>query len=128
MNKENSNTHYVEEEIESFAKLEGNNFKFFIDKLSVILGRESIHFRANNDEQFIFVGNSYKISRRHALISWNKHRGFWEIKILSKNKTKVNGVSLKRGDRPAILHPGSLIQIDNSKFYFFPAVSIPPPL
>jgi len=59
------------------------------------------------------------------LIAWNKDLGFWEIKILSKNKTKVNGVSLKKGDRPAMLHPGSVIQIDNTKVYFFPAVCIP---
>jgi len=125
MNNENFNMNYVEEEIESYAKLEGNNFKFFIEKLNVILGRESIQFRANNDEQFISLGNSCKISRRHAMISWNKHVGFWEIKILSKNKTKVNVVSLKKGDRPAILHPGSGIQIENTKFFFFPAVNIP---
>jgi hypothetical protein len=121
MNKDNLIKNYVVEDTESYAKLEGDNIKYFINKLNVVLGRESIHLRGNNEEQILFVGNSNKISRRHALISWNKHIGFWEIKILSKNKAIVNGIPLKKGDRPMVLHPCSVIQIENSKFYFFPA-------
>jgi FHA domain len=112
------------EDVESFGKLEGPEFKQFIVKYKVYLGRECNSDGAEglNEEQFIFIGDSQKISRKHALINWNPNKGEWEIEILSKNKAIVNGITLRRGDPPMILESKSAIKIDKYKFYFFPAI------
>ena len=113
----------ADEEIESYAKLEGPTMKHFLTKLVVYMGRESNSINPDNeDEQICFIGDSQKISRRHAKISWNKERCNWEIIILSKNKAIINGASLRKDDPPLPLPPFSSIKIDKFKFYFFPAV------
>ena len=112
------------EEIDSFAKLEGPNFKQFIIKYIVYLGRDCNSEGADglNEEQIIFIGDSQKISRKHAVISWSTSKGEWEIQILSKNKAIINGITLRKGDPPLTLLPCSAIKIDKYKFYFFPAI------
>lgn len=105
----------------AFAKLEGPTFKYFIFKLNVILGREKSGIDTINDEQIIFIGNSQKISRKHAKIYWNFDTLQWEIKILSKNKAVVGSKTLRQNDPPIALQACSPITIDNFKFYFFPA-------
>jgi hypothetical protein len=111
------------EEVESYGKLEGPTIKQFIYKPVVFLGREAnTENLDNSNEQCIFIGDSQKISRKHAKISWNFERGEWEIQILSKNKAIINGVTLRNLDNPQVLPPMSAIKIDKFKFYFFPAV------
>ena len=109
------------EEIESYVKLEGPTLKQFITKLVIYLGRDPNKTELNNDEQTIFIGESQKISRKHAKIYWNSKTGNWEMQVLSKNKAIINGVTLRKDDNPAILYPCSAIKIDKFKFYFFPA-------
>lgn len=112
------------EDVESFAKLEGPDFKQFILKYKVNLGRECNNEGAEglNEEQIIFIGDSQKISRKHAIINWNFNSGEWQIENLSKNKVMINGLTLRRGDPPMVLEPRSSIKIDKYKFYFFPAI------
>jgi len=112
------------EDVESFAKLEGPEFKQFIYKTLVFLGRDcnNIEFEDSKEQQIIFIGDSQKISRRHAMIYWNEVIGEWEIQILSKNKAVINGQIIRKGDAPIILKPRSAIKIDKYKFYFFPAL------
>jgi hypothetical protein len=108
---------------ESFAKLEGPQYKQFITKLVVYLGREANNISPENpEEQLVYIGDSQKISRKHAKIFWNSTKGEWEIKILSKNKVIVNGSTLRKEDPPARLTPCSAIKIDKYRFYFFPAI------
>ncbi len=116
------NTYEEYEDIESYGKLEGPNFKKFIHKLVVYLGRDpNTEMFENVDEQSIFIGDSQKISRRHAKLSWNSQKGEWEIQILSKNKAIINGSTLRNIDNPLAVPPLSAIKIDKYKFYFFPA-------
>ena len=124
-NHNNLNIFKEYEEISSFGKLEGLDFKQFIFKYNVILGREFNNEGAEgyDQEQFIFIGDSQKISRKHAIINWNFEKGEWQIEILSKNKAVVNGNTLRKGDPPMVLEPKSSIKIDRYKFYFFPSIS-----
>jgi hypothetical protein len=122
MNVEEYVSDYKEyEDTLSYAKLEGPTFKYFLYKLNVILGREKTGVDPISDEQIIFIGNSQKISRKHAKIYWNFDNMQWEIKILSKNKAIVGSKTLRQHDPPIILQPCTPITIDNFKFYFFPA-------
>ena len=108
------------EEIEAYAKLEGLNKKEFLSKLNIFLGRDPSKTDDSND-QIIFIAESQKISRKHARIYWDKDLCNWYIQNLSKNKTIVNGKSLKKDDPPLLLNPHSAIRIDKIKVYFFPA-------
>jgi len=112
------------EEIASFAKLEGPEFKQFILKYKANLGRECNNEGADglNEEQIIFIGDSQKISRKHAIIFWNFNKGEWQIENLSKNKVMINGLTLRKGDPPMGLDAKTSIKIDKYKFYFFPAI------
>jgi hypothetical protein len=123
MNEMVVNYKYSEfEEVNSYAKLEGPYFKNYIKKLVVYLGREpNTDIYESVNEQLIYIGDSQKISRKHAKIAWNQHKGEWEIEILSKNKAIINGTTLRKSDGPMILTPKSAIKIDKFKFYFFPA-------
>jgi len=110
------------EEVESYGKLEGPGIKQFIFKLVIYLGRENSGINPENEsEQIVFVGDSQKISRRHAKIYWSFESNQWEIQILSKNKVIVNGAVIRKGDPPMVLIPCAAIKIDKYKFYFFPA-------
>jgi hypothetical protein len=110
------------EELEAYAKIEGPNIKHLVTKLVVYLGRDNNNINPDNeDEQICFIGDSQKISRKHAKIFWNHEKCTWEMIILSKNKAVVNGVSLRKDDVPYALIPRSSIKIDKFKFYFFPA-------
>ncbi len=122
--KDNSDKFREYEDISSFGKLEGLDFKQFIYKYNIILGRESNTEGGEgfDQEQLIFIGDSQKISRKHAVINWNFEKGEWQIEILSKNKAIVNGMTLRKGDPPMILEPKSAIKIDKYKFYFFPSI------
>jgi hypothetical protein len=121
-----NNFHFEEEEeVDSYGKLEGPYFKKFIHKLTVYLGRDpNTELFDNTDEQSIFIGDSQKISRRHAKLYWNYEKGHWEIQILSKNKAVINGQILRNIDNPMAVPPCSAIKIDKYKFYFFPATAI----
>jgi pSer/pThr/pTyr-binding forkhead associated (FHA) protein len=111
------------EDVEAYAKLEGPGYKQFITKTNVYLGRDANSMSpSNGDEQVLFIGDSQKISRRHAKIYWNSSKGEWEIKILSKNKVVVNGSTYRSMDPSVRLPPCSAIKIDKYKFYFFPAM------
>jgi pSer/pThr/pTyr-binding forkhead associated (FHA) protein len=111
------------ETTESYAKLEGPGYKQFITKLTVYIGREANNISPESpEEQLVFIGDSQKISRKHAKIYWNSNRGEWEIKNLSKNKVIVNGAALRKDDTPAKLPPCAAIKVDKYKFYFFPAI------
>jgi hypothetical protein len=120
-----NNIHFEEEEeVNSYAKLEGPNFKKFIHKLTIYLGRDpNTEIFENTDEQSIFIGDSQKISRRHAKLYWNYEKGQWEIQILSKNKAVINGQIIRNIDTPMAVPPCSAIKIDKYRFYFFPATS-----
>jgi hypothetical protein len=111
------------EPTEAYAKLEGPGYKQFITKLVIYLGRDASNISPDNsEEQLVFIGDSQKISRKHAKIYWNAIKGEWEIQILSKNKVIVNGQALRRDDKCVKLPPCSAIKIDKYKFYFFPAI------
>ncbi len=111
------------EDVESYGKLEGPDLKIYIKRLVLILGRDQIKkIDPEGEEQFVNLGESQTISRRHAKIFWNFKNSSWEIEGLSKNRVFVNGKNLKREEPPMTLTSCSAIRIDKHKFYFFPAV------
>lgn len=109
------------EEIEAYAKLEGPDFKKFLLKEEVYLGRESDEIGEN--EQCVNLGTSQKVSRKHAKIYFSRSDGDWYFVNLSKNKTYVNNNVILKGDPALKLTPLDAIRINEYKFYYFPSTA-----
>ena len=101
--------------------MEGHDLKQFILKYKVNIGRGFYNYREEdlNEKQMIFICDSQKISRKHALINLNFNSVKWEIENLSKYKLVINGHTLRKTNNPLILDSQTSIKIDTYKFYFF---------
>ena len=73
--------------VEAYAKLQGEDFVFYIQTLSVILGRRS----SPSDEVHVDLGRSKVISRKHARIEYNFIARRFEISCFGKNGMFVDG-------------------------------------
>jgi len=109
------------EEITAFAKIEGKEFKFFINKLTVYIGREAANNINNSVEQIIYLGNYKFLSRKHLKIFWDSKKKSWFIQNLSKNLVFVNKEKLSKEQKPKKLKVISPIKVGVYKFYFFRA-------
>ena len=73
-----------------FAELRGNNWKYNLKQLSIIIGRKS----GSSEDIDVDLGPSKVISRRHAKIEYNRETNEWELMCLGKNPIVVNGTTL----------------------------------
>lgn len=113
------------ENVQAYAKLEGPNFKEFVLKPIVFIGRDP---EENGEQvQSISISGSSRISRKHAKIFWDYSEACWKIQNLSKNKIVVNQIILSNTSNPLILRGLEPIKIDFLLFYFFPGQSYVPP-
>lgn len=104
-----------------FAKLEGEDFDFYLQKYCVTLGRNSSKGQVDVD-----LGDSSKnVSRKHAEIKFNFAKRRWEVVIHGKNGVFLNdkryvpggptdvGVSLKSRDK---------LEVGGVEMYFLTAL------
>jgi len=113
---------YLElEEVEAYSKLQGPDFKKFIVKEEVFLGREADEI-IQDKEQIVNLGSSQKVSRKHARIFFDRLNGNWYFQNLSKNKTYVNNNVILKESAPLKLNPLDAIRINDYKFYYFPSI------
>jgi pSer/pThr/pTyr-binding forkhead associated (FHA) protein len=108
------------EDTTAFAKIEGKEFKFFMNKPTVYIGRD-VASNSNNEEQAIYLGNYKFLSRRHLKIFWDPKKRSWFIQNLSKNIIFVNKEKLSKDQKPKKLKVISPIKVGVYKFYFFRA-------
>ena len=74
----------------AYAKLEGNNFQFFVRKLEVTLGRRGLN--EDNSEIDIDLGNVAKsVSRQHARLTYNFTTFNFDLLVLGRNGVVVDG-------------------------------------
>jgi hypothetical protein len=109
------------EETFAYAKIEGKEFKFFINKLIAYIGREYNAAGNNPDEQMIYLGNYKYLSRKHLKIYWDSKKKSWFIQNLSKNIIFVNREKLSKDQKPKKLKTICPIKVGIYKFYFFRA-------
>lgn len=98
---------------QGFAKLKGFSASYFLQKLSVTLGRTSLKKKVN-----IELGHYRNISRKHAKISYNFTTKQFEILCLGKNGMKVDNKYYTSKSTAVPLHHGSEVQIGDSFFIF----------
>jgi len=128
---------------EGFAKLRGYNIEYFIQKLSVTLGRtvpltreklekkqlekkeagedektQLLKFLLQEQEVDIPLGPYKNISRKHARISYNFALKCFELFVLSKNGAKVDGKYYDQNSPAIRLHNGSEVQLGDAFFIF----------
>ncbi|XP_020573995.1 FHA domain-containing protein FHA2-like [Phalaenopsis equestris] len=99
-----------------FAKLQGEDFEYYMQTYSIVLGRNSK--RSEVDVDLAILGGGMSISRKHARIFYDFTRRRFALEVLGKNGCLVEGVLHLPGTAPVKLDSQDLLQIGDKKFYF----------
>jgi hypothetical protein len=99
-----------------FAKLQGEDFEFYMQTYSIILGRNSK--KSSVDVDLAGLGGGMNISRQHARIYYDFDRRLFVLEVLGKNGCYVEGVLYLPENPPIKLDSQDLLQIGDKKFYF----------
>lgn len=99
-----------------FAKLQGEDFEYYMQTYSIILGRNSK--KSTVDVDLSSLGGGMNISRHHARIFYDFQRRRFALEILGKNGCFVEGVLHLPGTPPVKLDSQDLLQIGDKEFYF----------
>ncbi|XP_039057585.1 transcriptional activator FHA1-like [Hibiscus syriacus] len=92
-----------------FAKLQGEDFEYYMQTYSIMLGRNSK--KSTVDVDLSGLGGGMNISRYHARIFYNFTRRRFTLKILGKNGYLVEGILHLSGTTPVKLDSQDLLQI-----------------
>ncbi|KAJ8557711.1 hypothetical protein K7X08_004477 [Anisodus acutangulus] len=99
-----------------FAKLQGEDFEYYMQTYSIILGRNSK--KSTVDVDLCSLGGGMNISRHHARIFYDFQRRRFALQVLGKNGCFVEGVLHLPGNPPVKLDSQDLLQIGDKEFYF----------
>ncbi|KAK6464066.1 transcriptional regulator of the forkhead/HNF3 family [Scheffersomyces coipomensis] len=124
-NNNNNNSSHVDDDdeesskISAYARLDFENFTFFVQTLQIILGRKSSDDLLQSSHHAVDVHLSSKkaISRRHAKIFYNFGTQQFEISILGRNGAFVDDLFVEKGITVP-LSDGTKIQIGDIPFQF----------
>ncbi|KAJ3671914.1 hypothetical protein LUZ60_007993 [Juncus effusus] len=101
-----------------FAKLQGEDFEFYMQTYSIIIGRSSKKMGGEVDLDLSGIGGGMNISRRHARIFYDFTRKRFALEVLGKNGCYVEGVLHVPGSPPVKLDSQDLLKIGDKEFYF----------
>ncbi|KAL5711641.1 FHA domain-containing protein fha2 [Ranunculus cassubicifolius] len=99
-----------------FAKLQGEDFEYFMQTYSIVLGRNSK--KSSVDVDLSSLGGGMNISRHHARIFYDFRMRRFALEVLGKNGCMVEGVLHLPGNPLVKLDSQDLLQIGDKKFYF----------
>ncbi|KAG0583649.1 hypothetical protein KC19_3G151900 [Ceratodon purpureus] len=99
-----------------FAKLQGEDFEYYMQTYSIVLGRNSK--KSSVDVDLAGLGGGMNISRQHARILYDFERRRFVLEVLGKNGCYVEGVLHMPGTSPVKLDSQDLLQIGEKRFYF----------
>ncbi|WRX08708.1 Forkhead-associated (FHA) domain - like 1 [Theobroma cacao] len=99
-----------------FAKLQGEDFEYYMQTYSIMLGRNSK--KSSVDVDLASLGGGMNISRHHARIFYDFTRRRFALEVLGKNGCLVEGVLHLPGNPPVKLDSQDLLQIGDKEFYF----------
>ena len=109
--------HAGDGEVEAgFAKLQGEDFEYYMQTYSIMLGRSSK--KSMVDVDLSSLGGGMNISRHHARIFYDFQRRRFALDVIGKNGCHVEGVLHLPGNSPVKLDSQDLLQIGDKKFYF----------
>ncbi|KAL0817593.1 hypothetical protein Bca101_074037 [Brassica carinata] len=99
-----------------FAKLQGEDFEYYMQSYSIMLGRNSK--KSTVDVDLSSLGGGMNISRNHARIFYDFTRRRFSLEVLGKNGCFVEGVLHLPGNPNVKLDSQDLLQIGDKEFYF----------
>ncbi|CAL1375125.1 unnamed protein product [Linum trigynum] len=99
-----------------FAKLQGEDFEYYMQTYSIVLGRNSK--KSTVDVDLTSLGGGMNISRHHARIFYDFTRRRFALEVLGKNGCLVEGVLHLPGNPLVKLDSQDLLQIGDKEFYF----------
>ncbi|CAM8973556.1 hypothetical protein QQ045_028359 [Rhodiola kirilowii] len=99
-----------------FAKLQGEDFEYYMQTYSIILGRNSK--KSTVDVDLSSLGGGMNISRHHARIFYDFQRRRFALEVLGKNGCFVEGCLHLPDNPPVKLDSQDLLQIGDKEFYF----------
>ncbi|PKA54882.1 hypothetical protein AXF42_Ash000717 [Apostasia shenzhenica] len=99
-----------------FAKLQGEDFEYYMQTYSIMLGRNSK--KSTVDVDLSSLGGGMNISRQHARIFYDFQRRRFALDVIGKNGCLVEGVLHLPDNPPVKLDSQDLLQIGDKKFYF----------
>lgn len=79
--------------VQAYAKLEGDDFCYYIRTLQVTLGRKV----SNPENVDILLGNTKSVSRQHARLFFNFSTQRFELMVFGKNGAFVNERFVEKG-------------------------------
>lgn len=104
--------------ISAYARLDFDNFTFFVQTLQVILGRKSNDELLNGSHAVdVHLSSKKAISRRHAKIFYNFGTQRFELSIMGRNGAFVDDSFLEKGMTIPLVD-GTKIQIGDIPFQF----------
>ncbi|CCH41234.1 Pre-rRNA-processing protein [Wickerhamomyces ciferrii] len=101
--------------VSAYARLEFENFIFYVQTLQVVLGRKSENDQSHSVD--VHLGDSKAISRKHAKIFYNFGTERFELSIQGKNGAFVDDVFIERGATVPLTNK-SKVQIGQIVFRF----------
>jgi len=107
--------------VQAYAKLQGEDFVYYIRTLSVLIGRRTSPY----DEVQVDLGASKVVSRVHAKVEYNFVNRNFELTCLGKNGVFIDGRYYGKDSPPILLESKSLIQIGEKWFYFLLPLTMP---
>ena len=99
----------------AYARLDFQNFTFYVQTLHAIIGRRSENDTTHKVD--VNLGPSKSISRRHAQIFYNFGTGRFELSIIGKNGAFVDDNFVERGKTVPLMNK-TKIQIGQIPFQF----------
>lgn len=109
--------------ISAYAKLEFDQFSFFIQTLTLVIGR-----KANREDNVdVHLGMSKSISRVHAKIFYQFDAMTWELEVLGKNGAFVNEHYVQAGQTCQLTDTDKLQIADTEFFFLLPKGVLAPP-
>lgn len=79
--------------VQAYAKLEFGAYSFYVQSLSVTLGRKA----SETDHVDVHLGNAKAISRQHARVQYSFARNSFEIHVCGRNGLFVDDIFYEQG-------------------------------
>ncbi|KAL7754510.1 transcription factor [Sorochytrium milnesiophthora] len=105
--------------VQAYAKLQGFDWTYYIQKVQVSIGRSSENATQDSaDLVDVDLGPAKVVSRSHAAIQYNFERAIWECAIFGRNGIKRDNQPFKPDVGTVELTNGNLVEIGGVQFVF----------
>lgn len=113
--------------ISAYARLDFDNFTFFVQTLHLTLGRKSnldIDLQSNHHAVDVHLSNKKAVSRKHARLFYNFASQQFELSVEGRNGAFVDDMFVEKGNTVPLVD-GTKIQIGDIPFVFvLPSIEV----